>query len=678
MNPQSQPAARPSGPAAILLLSFRQRDELAAAVSAAGWRTIAARRGEAIERRFLASGASLVVVDARGAFDEGLVAVRALADTVEANAAALVVLLSRNDVPRLDAVHAAGATHYLASPFGDAELVQALRFAERHAERLAGGTRTHRGFTTENPEALWWRYNPRDDSLQLSPAMTTRFALSGARLATLYGLLDRPGRDAARGAARRLAAGAGQTAFAHLMPGETDRVAHHLHRDRDGIITGSIEQLGDNTALPGRGRRDAMTGLRDATSVRRWLDQRVAEQVGASLLLIAASRFELVNSAYGRAAGDTLIQAVARRIERATGEAIGRRGTVARMAGAEYAVLLDASVPLDRARQIAGEIADAVVRPFLSGEVLVTLGCHIGVATVEPGDGDGIDVLRRASIALAEARAAESGTIRLLSGAEAVEVARETRLGADLRNAIARDEIELLFQPQVAMATGEIVGVEALARWRHPEYGELGANTLFAAADRADYLLPLSEHVQAKAVRVAAAWPEPLRTIRLAINVTAADIARPNFAETFLAMVAASGFPPGRLTVEVTENGLIEDLGAAGGLLAALRAGGCRVAIDDFGTGYSSLAYLKSLPLDYLKIDKRLSQDIAGSTRDRIVVRGVIDMSRSLGLAVIAEGVETEEQLTLLAQEGCNFYQGFLCSEPVDVTTLAQLVRDRG
>jgi EAL domain-containing protein (putative c-di-GMP-specific phosphodiesterase class I) len=138
--------------------------------------------------------------------------------------------------------------------------------------------------------------------------------------------------------------------------------------------------------------------------------------------------------------------------------------------------------------------------------------------------------------------------------------------------------------------------------------------------------------------------------------------------------VRERGFDPGRLTVEVTESGLIEDLAGAAELLAQLRGGGLRVAIDDFGTGYSSLAYLKALPLDYLKIDKRLSEDITGSTRDRIVVRSVIDMARSLGLGVIAEGVETEEQLGLLAQEGCTLYQGFLCSPPVGAEELIRLV----
>nr|MDP8993770.1 EAL domain-containing protein [Pseudomonadota bacterium] len=250
-------------------------------------------------------------------------------------------------------------------------------------------------------------------------------------------------------------------------------------------------------------------------------------------------------------------------------------------------------------------------------------------------------------------------------------------LEGELRKAISKKEFEVFYQPKVSCADGRVVGAEALARWRHPELGELGALTLFTVAERSDYLAQLSDHVQRKAISEAARWPAMLAQLRLSVNVTAADIVRPGFAAQFLKLVAESGFDPARLTVEVTEGGLIEDLAAAARLLADLRQGGVRVAIDDFGTGYSSLAYLKALPLDYLKIDKRLCEDISGSPRDRIVVRSVIDMARSLGLTVIAEGVESEEQLVLLAQEGCNLYQGFLCSPPVASEELAELVGRR-
>lgn len=251
--------------------------------------------------------------------------------------------------------------------------------------------------------------------------------------------------------------------------------------------------------------------------------------------------------------------------------------------------------------------------------------------------------------------------------------ARLDALGRDLRRALGAGEIEVRFQPQVAIGSGAITGVEALARWYRGKE-EIGAEPLFAAAAHAGLDGALSAHVQVRALETAARWPAALSALRLSINVTAADVARPGFADMLLDRVDASGFPRERLTVEITENGLIEELGEAARLLAQLRIAGCRVAIDDFGTGYSSLAYLKALPLDYLKIDRRLSQDITGSARDRVVVRSVIDMAQSLGLAVVAEGVETEEQLELLAKKGCQYFQGFLCAGPLDVPALVALV----
>ena len=193
----------------------------------------------------------------------------------------------------------------------------------------------------------------------------------------------------------------------------------------------------------------------------------------------------------------------------------------------------------------------------------------------------------------------------------------------------------------------------------------------------AQFLILYSDHIQKLVLAQAAAWPASLGDLRLSLNLTAGDIARPGFADLFLDRVDSSGFPRSRLTLEITESGLIEDLGIASNLLSVLRGAGCRIAIDDFGTGYSSLAYLKALPLDYLKIDKKLAQDITGSPRDRIVVRGVIDMARSLGLTVIAEGVENEAQLEALAKEGCQIYQGFLCSEPITLAALVALVATR-
>lgn len=554
----------------------------------AGWRVAAMQRADDAERRFLSSSAAVAVVDARGALDEGLAAARLLAEPVEANAGALLVLLSRGDVAALDAVHTAGATHYLASPFGEAEFAQMLRFADRHADRLAGG----RG----------------------------------------------PG---------RVTAPAGE----------------------GGARGGGRERRG----------RDPLTGLADGATLRRWIERQLGPRnaEGACvLMLLAVTRFEAINAAFGVSAGDQVLQAVARRIERQLDPGMARRGCVARVAGAEFAIALAPPATVDDARRLAGELADAIARPFAAEQHVVTLACRIGVAE-SGGVDDGPALMRRASLALAEAKTGDPGLVGTLDAGGVAQAAHDNRLEVDLRAALDRDEIGILFQPQVSVTTGEIVGVEALARWRHPELGELGAATLFAVAERSDYLVQLSAHVQGKAIRMAASWEGDLASLRIAVNVTAADIARPGFAARFLALVDRSGLSPARLTVEVTEGGLIEDLAQAADFLGELRAAGLRVAIDDFGTGYSSLAYLKALPLDYLKIDQKLAQDIGGSARDRVVVRGVIEMAKSLGLTVIAEGVETETQLALLAAEGCDIYQGFLCAQPLEEEALAELLARR-
>lgn len=668
--------------APLFILSFNNRDELALAASRAGWQSIAARRKDSVEYRFASSGAMIAVVDARGAFDEGLEAVAALAASVEISAAALLVIVSRRDVSRLDAMINAGATHYLAAPFSQTEFGQSLRFAERHSVRLGGGRHAierRRAFDQDGTYA--WQANLKTGRATLSEAFCKRIGAPSRDMPTFALLRGLSGDDrrTALSAVKRILRDGRPTAFGHMLlsaDGSPTRVAEHLrYDDARGVLISTIEFLDIGADHQGQSTRDQLTGLADLAATRRWIDARLSEEGDTfHILLIAMTRFEMINNAFGRETGDGLLQNVARQIGRLVNDIGGDEAMVARTAGAEFIVGLDGVHPADRVLALAQRIADQIDRPTLSGAHLVTLSSRIAIVERAAGDSDSARILRRAGTAIAEAKNSDQTRIRFVTMADQSAVDHHQSLQSDLRNALDRDEIELLFQPQVAIPSGAIIGVEALARWRHPVHGELGAVTLFAVAEQSDYLLALSAHVQKRAAEQAAAWPASLSHIRLSVNVTAADIARSGFAQGFLAMIDASGFPRNRLTVELTESGLVDDLGVAAELLADLRAGGCRVAIDDFGTGYSSLAYLKALPLDYLKIDKKLAQDIAGTARDRIVVRGVIDMARSLGLAVIAEGVETEEQLALLAREGCNYYQGFLCAEPLDVAGLEALI----
>lgn len=254
---------------------------------------------------------------------------------------------------------------------------------------------------------------------------------------------------------------------------------------------------------------------------------------------------------------------------------------------------------------------------------------------------------------------------------------RGRRLSDHLPPALGGGEIIVLFQPQVSLATGAIVGAEALARWRRPGKDEVGAERLFAAAKRAEVIAAVSDEIHDVALAGAAAWPAALGGLRLSINVTARDLARTGFADALLARIARHRFAASRLTIEVTEHDLIADFMKAGAVLDALRAGGCRIALDDFGTGYSSLSYLKELPVDVVKLDARLTHDIDGSARGQVVVKGIIAIARALGLTVVVEGVETERQRDLLAEAGADVYQGFLCAAPLTSAALEALFDGR-
>jgi EAL domain-containing protein (putative c-di-GMP-specific phosphodiesterase class I)/GGDEF domain-containing protein len=657
----------------VFILSFAHRDALANAAMNSGWRAIAARRAEGVAGRFLSSGARIAVVDGRTDFLHALVAAQSLNGVVEANHAALLLILPDADPETMEGAYRAGATHILCPPLDPLGLSVHLRLATRYADRLGGPAA---GGADEREADDSWYWDIRTGTVAVGRGLHPLLDESEPTTPrSLLRLLDGGGRHAAIAALRRVRATGRPAAFAHNLPGGR-RLVHHLRIDAGGErVSGQIEDLSSGTLPIQRG--DALTGLADGNGARQWIAARLAPDAapqGCVAMLVGINRFDMLGAAFGRNVGDSLLQGVARRIERLANTNRADRRLIARVAASEFLVGLSAPSGLDEARFLAGRIAEAIAKPFAAGEHVVTLGCRIGIAVSAPEDNDPADLLRRTSAALAEAMAADGDAIRMLESSAEAEADRDAKLQVDLRRALARDEIDILFQPQVDVTSGVVTGVEALARWHHPTLGELGAATLFSAAERSDYLAALSGHVQRKALAIAAGWPETLNALRLSINVTAADMARPDFAATLLAAVDDSGFPRRRLTVEVTESGLIEDLRTAAALLAELRRGGLRVAIDDFGTGYSSLAYLKSLPLDYLKIDRRMSQDITGSMRDRVVVHGVIDMARSLGLSVIAEGVETVEQLELLAAQGCNAYQGFLCAPPIDVRELSRLV----
>ena len=394
---------------------------------------------------------------------------------------------------------------------------------------------------------------------------------------------------------------------------------------------------------------------------REWLAAYQAE-VGApplALLLVGIRDLKQINERYGRVSGDKAITRVGSIITQFARTESPRTRLIARMPGREFLLAIAESETRELER-LARRLVELLSSDLDDG---LHISPRVGIAIAEEGEA-GTELLHRAGQALAQAYSRKGKKLAFAGPRDAAGSAFLMALDADLRDAIAEGQIAIMLQPQFEVATGRLSGAEALARWHHPALGEIGAGQLFAAADRCDLREELSHLIQRLAIEIAGGWTAALSELRLSVNLGADELGE-GYSDHLLELLAETGFAVERLTLELTEESLVRDIGQAAAQLERLRARGVRIAVDDFGTGYSSLAYLKDLPLDYLKLDKGMTPDIAGAGKDRIVLRAIIAMGKALGLGIIAEGVEKEEELDMLKAEGCDYFQGFLRSPPL-------------
>jgi EAL domain-containing protein (putative c-di-GMP-specific phosphodiesterase class I)/GGDEF domain-containing protein len=457
------------------------------------------------------------------------------------------------------------------------------------------------------------------------------------------------------------------------------------------IVVQRLKHLGDDfacnidyagpmprTISPIHPSADFLTGLLGADAARGWLDAASGvdgispgevNSGGVKAMLISLPRLQTVNLAYGQAAGDQMLVDVAHRIDDFAQSDIGADPLIARLAGGQFLVASRAAPGRDRWQYLAEALGRVIGRALTVEGDALHLVPRMALLEVRAGDtGEGvIDRLAQAAATL-ERLAGR----RVLWGDEgdAVPGGSIALLEADLLGAMHRDEITVLFQPQFDCRTGALAGAEALARWEHPRFGRIAAETLFAVADRGDHVAQLSHHIARRALSLAAAWP---RALRMSLNITAEDFALGDVAGSVRRLLAQTGFTADRLTLEITEQSLIGDFEACALALQTLATDGVQVALDDFGTGYSNFRTLKALPLDTLKLDRSLVRDIAQDPRDRAIVAAMIAMARALDLKVIAEGIESEAQLQVLAEEGCDLFQGFLRAGPVSADDFARL-----
>ncbi len=398
--------------------------------------------------------------------------------------------------------------------------------------------------------------------------------------------------------------------------------------------------------------RDALTRLptRDA------FHAALSRSTGAprAVALVEIGRLVRLNDAAGEAAGDELLKAVGRRLSRLIRAEFGPRASVYRIGGARFAIVPPASVGLARLRVEARAIVQAV------GELLP-----------EPTDAQQPLLLR---LALGPVGAPDSG-------ADVARIAqRLSSRSGDLRaidmDAVLRGEgLELRLQPQFAIEGDQLIGAEALASMQHPRLGEIGGAALFAAAARAGLERELSHRVWRTAIETMARWDAPLDTLRVSLNLTAADLCAPDLVESLLTLASDAGVAPQRLGVEVVETAALGSMNAARCGLIRLRQAGVHVALDDFGTAHSGFAWLRQLPVDSIKIDSDFAADADTAERDRTVLQGVLDLAQTLGVKVLVEGIESEEQLARIAAMGADAYQGYLRAEPLAPERFAEFAR---
>ena len=416
---------------------------------------------------------------------------------------------------------------------------------------------------------------------------------------------------------------------------------------------------------------DDLTGLANRLIFQRRLAEAIADSddqsAAATLLLVDLDGFKNVNDAFGHAVGDDVLVQVAGIIS----SLIGPDDFVARLGGDEFAIIQREKEQPGAAIALADKLIWRLSQPIFLGRMQASVSASVGIADVAVGAGDPGILLRRADLALYGAKKDGRNTWRLFEAGMESSRLMTRFLEEDLRQAVERRELSLVYQPFVRAHDLEVLGFEALLRWRHPQRGDLEPSLFIPLAERTGLIAMLGEWALRQACVEAGSWPKPLR---ISVNVSPIQFAQVDLAELVRTTVRDTGIDPHRIDIEITETAIIKDIGGASRVFASLRKLGVNVVLDDFGAGYSSLQILKSLPFDKIKIDRGLLHDVGRTAAADAIIGAILQLSRTLDLRVSAEGVETEEQLAVLRRERCDELQGFLIGPAIPIAEQAVLV----
>ena len=421
---------------------------------------------------------------------------------------------------------------------------------------------------------------------------------------------------------------------------------------------------------------DFLTGLPNRQQLQQQLDQ-IIEDAGrlnrrVAVLCVGLDDFKGINEQFSYQTGDQLLLALSDRLRSHS----GRLGALARLGGDQFALVqADIEQPYEAA-ELAQSVLDDLDNPFMLDQQQVRLRATIGI-TLFPEDGDSTEkLLQKAEQTMTLAKSRSRNRYQFYIASVDSEMRRRRELEKDLRDALALNQLHLVYQPQVDYRDHSVVGVEALLRWQHPQHGFVPPDLFIPLAEQNGTIIPIGEWILDQTCRQLREWHDQGFTeLRMAVNLSTVQLHHAELPRVVNNLMQVYRLPLRSLELEVTETGLMEDINTAAQHLLSLRRSGALIAIDDFGTGYSSLSYLKSLPLDKIKIDKSFVQDLLEDEDDATIVRAIIQLGKSLGMQVIAEGVETVEQEAYIIAQGCNEGQGYLYSKPLPARELTAYLK---
>lgn len=665
-----------------------------------------AENGEDALKAFGTVRPEVVLLDVDMPVKDGFTACSDLRQLPEARTVPIVMVTGLDDIDSINRAYEVGATDFITKPINWTILGHRIRYMLRAGRAMTELRRSEARLANAQRIAKLgnWEWDLERTTLRCSDETYRIFGLRppvmGSSYEAFFNTFHPADRDIAKAALDRALRRGKAFSLDHrvVLPNGSERIVHQQAEilfDPNGKplrMTGTVQDITERKKAEEQIRTlayfDTLTELPNRVMFKEHLGKALARARRrnnlVATLLLDLDRFKRINDTLGHSVGDQLLREVARRLIQSVRreDLVSRHSfdetttSIARLGGDEFAIMLTDLESVQAAAKVARRTLEALSAPISLDAQEVFATASIGI-TVFPFDGEDVDtLLKNADTAMYHAKSEGRNNYQYYTKSMNASAFENLALENSLRRALERGEFELYYQPQVNLDTGEVVGVEALIRWQHPELGMVSPIQFIPLALETGLIVPMDEWGLRTACQQAKAWQDAgLRPMRVSVNLSSYQFRQKKLVELVARILSDTRLDPQYLDVELTESTIMQNAEETVKTLHELKEMGIKLSVDDFGTGYSSLSYLKRFPLDTLKIDRSFIKDITSDPDDEALTRAILAMSNSLKLRVIAEGVETEQQLDFLRVNGCDEFQGYLFSRPVRASEIAEMLQ---